>query len=548
MRVRRHRVAAMAVGVTLTLGLVPTPVDAARPAGAAPPPAARVPADRQVEQIENLLPPGARQVVSVFRIFKGLAARNRVYREAHAVQRDVRASYDARIAKAQEQLLNREILGLEPSQVRAYTRVKAMLEAERDEAIDDTELEKRIAKYGFESALARELGAAVVRIPRVGAGLARMREAVQDLQTKLQAVQQAVESGNPVAGLLDEIESKAAEVERFGEIAGVLSGAAGRRIQGLADGIRARVAPVREALGEAAGAIGEISNELSEADALLEEAAAPAAPRASLDVAPDGGTLLDDLAAAAGANPAVSAAATVIARQAFQRAGEEPRTIERQRFNRMRDRVQAAMLDRTLERIAGICGRLVGAARRAQLEAAAAGDAAPDTSTPCTLFGNPDALQALIDAERVGGDDDATESSTTGPLPTDPSVAPPGDERADAIDTFCGHWRELWQIVIDGADEVSAIYANSGPDGPPAGATDHIYEHGEAATSALLVEIAALEIEPIADVAVRAADHGFVGVFSSPDGASDAFLNDIDALDAFSSERCGFDSASLASG
>lgn len=81
----------------------------------------------------------------------------------------------------------------------------------------------------------------------------------------------------------------------------------------------------------------------------------------------------------------------------------------------MRDRVRAAVLGRTLERIEGLCGQLVGALRRAALEAAAAGDPPPDSSSPCTTYGNPAALQALIDAERA-------ESGT----PTTSTTAPPG--------------------------------------------------------------------------------------------------------------------------
>lgn len=90
----------------------------------------------------------------------------------------------------------------------------------------------------------------------------------------------------------------------------------------------------------------------------------------------------------------------------------------------MRDRVHAALLDRSLERIGEICGRIVGAARRLQLDAAAAGQAPPDASTPCSLFGDPEALQALIDAERVP---DPTIGSTAAADET----AEPGEEPQD---------------------------------------------------------------------------------------------------------------------
>ena len=50
-------------------------------------------------------------------------------------------------------MFDREQLGLQPSQGRAYWRVLQRLKAERQFVLDLTEDEKRGAKYGFESRL-----------------------------------------------------------------------------------------------------------------------------------------------------------------------------------------------------------------------------------------------------------------------------------------------------------------------------------------------------------------------------------------------------------
>jgi hypothetical protein len=260
------------------------------------------------------------------------------------VQSDLRAYYDARIEKAQEQLINPEILGLEPSQVRAYTRVKAQLEAEREVALAVTEFEKRAAKYGFESAFKRELTAALLRVPRVQAGLSKMRSAVEELQTSIGAVQTAIETGNPISALTAEIDEKVSKVERFGALAGLVSGKAGENILAVTQRVRDTIAPIQGSIDEAAGAAGQAIAELdSLRTALDEQTEAARSPRAGLDVALDEGSVLERIVAFGGAGPAVEAVSSVIARQATRRAaGQEGQA--RVELARMRDRVQAAVL------------------------------------------------------------------------------------------------------------------------------------------------------------------------------------------------------------
>jgi hypothetical protein len=400
----------------------------------------------QIGDLEALLPPGARHVFAVFRVFKGLHARNTVYREAGHVQRELRAYYDARVAKAQEQVDNREQLGLSDSQVRAYTRAGEMLKAERDVAVGITEFEKKTAKYGFESAFKRELLSALVQVPKVKAVFAKVQGAIADLKSAIGSVQTAIASGNPAAALLGELNEKLAKVERVGALTSLVSGRAGQNISKLVERARGLVAPIEGAIDDAValgdGAIGAL-DDLS--DSLSEQTDAQRSPRAGLDVALSEEPLIEKIAAVAGASPAAEVAAGLIARQAARRAAEQS-DQPRVELRRMRDRVHAAILGGTLERIADICGRAVGLTRRIQLQAAEADDPIPDTSNPCTMYGNPEALQALIDAERAalqaptsttdtgdGGGDDAT---------------PPVDESVDGVEyTFSGTYNQVGDVA-----------------------------------------------------------------------------------------------------
>ena len=165
------------------------------------------------------------------------------------------------------------------------------------------------------------------------------------------------------------------------------------------------------ALDDASGAADEALAQLDElSSALGAQLDEERRPRGGLDVALEEGSLVEKIAAVSGAAPAVDVISDVIARQA-ERRSEAQRGRAKVEFARMRDRVQAAVLGQSLERIGDICNRLVGAARRVQLDAAATGSPVPDTSTPCTIYSNPEELQALIDAERAA--QEAEENSTT---------------------------------------------------------------------------------------------------------------------------------------
>ncbi len=400
MNLRRSLVALLTVALPFGASVGPSANAAAAPAAA--------PA---IGAIEDALPPGARQVLAGIRIFKGLSGRNRVYRDARSVQGDLRAYYDAQIETARRQLLNREQLGLESSQVRAYQRVMARLQAERDAALDITEDEKRAAKFGFESKLKQELTGALLRVPRMRRGLERAKEAIEDVRDAFEQARTAIEGGNPINNLVADLRGKLDRLDRYAALGGLLNGPLGRTLGNISNVARAELDKVEAATSEAVGAARTVIGELDSLTGGIGEgleATRTVRADAALEQAAD--AMLDRIfAPRGGGSPDRDVIADALARDALTplqaNVGVALGAIDPTDFRRMRDRVHAAMLGRSLERIGKICGRLAGAARRIQLDATAAGDPTPNTSTPCTLFGDPEKLQAFVDSQQDPDDD-----------------------------------------------------------------------------------------------------------------------------------------------
>ena len=416
---RRHRVvASMLVALTLAASTSLTGSAAfgdSHPEVDASPAPAVAGAMPEIGMLEDALPPGVRNFLSGVRIIKGLGARNRVYREARYVQRDLRAYYDAQLQTAQRQLDNREELGLSDSQVRAYSRVFDKLAAEKQAAMDITEDEKRAAKYGFESALKQELMSSLIRVPRMRRGLQRAKEAIEDLRAGFEKARVALEGGNPISVVIGDLRAKLDKLDRYARVGGLINGNVGATLGGVSkwagDALDRLEAPIQEAAGAANDVIDQLDGLTAGIDDGLEatrtvradEAVEAAAEALFERVFPPGGQ---------GGSAEVDVVADAIARDnltATQRSvGVAIGAIDPSDFRRMRERVHAALLGRSLERIGEICGRLVGAAQRIELEAAANGEPVPDTSTPCTLFGDPEALQAYIDSQNAEPDADQT--------------------------------------------------------------------------------------------------------------------------------------------
>lgn len=354
------------------------------------------------QALEQALPPAARHLLAAVRVFKGLSARNRVYREAKQVQRDLRSYYDARIDTAQQMLLDRQHLGLAGTQVAAYGKVKTMLEAERDLALQLTENEKRAAKYAFEGKLRRELFGALLRTPKAQTALKGVRETLQDVRDGFGKLQTALEGGNPVAIFVEDLQDKVDKIRAAGQVMSMLSGSAGAGIIAKADAVQAIINDANSATALASEANGEVVSALDGAiETLGSHITTKRRPRAAGDVLT--GLLVDELAerifTPGGEVPVEDIVADVIARgfdpNLVRNIGVALGEIDPALLATMRERVRAQLLADKLERIAEICGRASGSGH-AQAVAALDGESPVPEPTLCALFRNPEALQRFI--------------------------------------------------------------------------------------------------------------------------------------------------------
>ena len=234
-----------------------------------------------------------------------------------------------------------------------------------------------------------------------------MRGAVGELQVAFEGVRGTIETGNPVSSALAGLEAQLVNVEQFSAIVEVVHGPSGNALTSVTDRVRGLLAEVRGPIDEAVAATDRVLGELDGIATGIEEQI-----DTSRSVRADAAVRDVTLAVAANAifaprdgnRPETDVMANAITRghslSTAADIGRAADVLDVDEFNRMRDRVRAALLGNTLERIKDICGRIVGLARRIQFEAAARGEPVPDTSSPCTLFGNPEALQAFIDTQQ----------------------------------------------------------------------------------------------------------------------------------------------------
>jgi len=366
----------------------------------------------------QLAPPGFRHLIAGARIIKAIGTRNDVYREADDVQGQFRAYYDARIQTAGRQMLNREQLGLRPSQFQAYARVKQMLEAERDVALALTEDEKRAAKYAFEGRLTRELLGALVRSPKGQRVLGEIKKTFEEVRDRFSAMEDALRGQNPVQAVIDELREKVDQVKAGAQVLKVLGADVGDRLaKGAASmerfldqvtSVQVQSADVLSARREELeGLIGELDEQLTverevrgASDLLREEAS----DRVIKAIFPPGGE-----------EPVEDAVADAIARgynkNLVQNLGVAAGEIEASTLATMSERVRTELLRQRVAGIAEQCGRLSGFGF--QRAAAALESGTAPESLPCSLFQNPEKLQEFIDKLKENPDDDDQE--TTGP-------------------------------------------------------------------------------------------------------------------------------------
>ena len=92
---------------------------------------------------------GISDVVPFVGVLVGMRHRNQIYREANRFIADRRTYYDQLRETAGRQLVQREIGGLRPSQVAAYTKLVALIEERRAAEFAVAETFKREARAAF---------------------------------------------------------------------------------------------------------------------------------------------------------------------------------------------------------------------------------------------------------------------------------------------------------------------------------------------------------------------------------------------------------------
>ena len=444
-----HRATVLLLAVTLLVTGLVAPSPRAEAAGAR-------------DLIEGALPPGARQVLAGIRVIDGLGARNRVYREADRVERELRTYYDARIEKAQQQLLNRDQIGLHHTQVAAYGGVVTLLRNEEEAAIQLTEDEKRAAKAQFEGRLRTEILGAVARSPKGQEALRDIRDVFTDVRDKFGEIQAAIEGGNPISIMTDDLQEHINRLRSAGAVMSILSGSVGAELSNKAEAAQRLVDEItgagdeaaavgREALDALDGAIGTLDSQID----------SPRRARAATDLLSD--AVLDEVLTAiftpGGDTPVEDLVADAIARGfdrgLVQNVGVALGEIDPGELRTMRERIRARLLTSRIASISEQCGRVNGERMRVVL-AALGSDAPPPESVPCPLFQNPEALEEFIRSFSEGPTTTtpATVPSTTTTHAATSTTAAPATTMPEALAfprTYMGGGSAMWSLsMFDG--------------------------------------------------------------------------------------------------
>jgi hypothetical protein len=207
---------------------------------------------------------GLTGVVPVLGVLVGWNHRNRIYRDANAFIADRNRYYDSLRDTARKQLADREIAGLRPSQVAAYTKLVALIEGNRQAEIAVAEARKREARAAFNRriegvVLQRLLGTGAIQ--RVFGALTKGVHTSQDLLDT--AIDKVSGGGGGILAEVEKVRTIARDVER---VAGAIGGRAGAGLRRAAGKIattierpqqlvKADLEQVKSEIGELGGAV-----------------------------------------------------------------------------------------------------------------------------------------------------------------------------------------------------------------------------------------------------------------------------------------------------
>lgn len=218
------------------------------------------------------------QVLGLTNLIGALFRRQRVYDNAADVQNEIRAYYDELVDSAKEAVSEGD-LSIADEQLKAYIRIRAALEVEKNAALQLLEDDKRGARRAFQNTLNQEIPSLLLAIPGIRDAARAVQTELGQLRDLLDTTRQAIAEGRPSA-LLD-LATHRQRLDQYAAIIGAVGGDAGSKLA--------------EAYGTLAGQIDRLA---ASADRPIDEIAAGLADaQAQLDTALSGldGQLRDDV-------------------------------------------------------------------------------------------------------------------------------------------------------------------------------------------------------------------------------------------------------------
>ena len=189
---------------------------------------------------------GMTTIVPVLGVLVGWSHRNRIYHDANAFIADRNRYYDSLRDTARQQLADREIGGLRPSQVAAYTKLVALIEGNRQAEIAVAEARKREARSAFNrriEALVAQRLLGTGAIQRVFGALTRGINTSQGLLDT--AIDKVSGGGGGILAEVEAIRTTARDVEL---VSGLIGGRAGAGLRRTAGRIATTIERSRESI------------------------------------------------------------------------------------------------------------------------------------------------------------------------------------------------------------------------------------------------------------------------------------------------------------
>lgn len=210
-------------------------------------------------------PQGMTTVVPVLGVLVGWSHRNRIYRDANAFIADRNRYYDSLRDTARQQLADRQIAGLRPSQVAAYTKLVALIEGNRQAEIAVAEARKREARAAFNRRIEglvaqRLLGTGAIQ--RVFGALTRGVNTSQALLDT--AIDKVTGGGGGILAEVEKIRTIARDVEL---VAGAIGGRAGAGLRRAAGRIASAIERPQQAV---VADLEQVKNEIGELGAAVD--------------------------------------------------------------------------------------------------------------------------------------------------------------------------------------------------------------------------------------------------------------------------------------